>query len=70
MRSNARKGPAIDETYLPKAAQAPEGHVFIATDKAHKLRRGGEAVTQNSLDDIEVSFDDVARSRCLRADEF
>jgi hypothetical protein len=34
VRPDARKRPPIHEAFFPKAAQAPERHVFIAADKA------------------------------------
>jgi len=53
VRPDARKRPAIDETFLPQATQTPERHVLVGADKADELRGRGEAVTQDRVDDVE-----------------
>src|ERR1041384_5266679 len=70
MRADTREGKPVDETPLPEFAQPALRHVLIAAHEPHELGSRGEAVSQNRLQDVEVTVTDAALVGVLGPDEF
>ena len=59
----------VDQALLQETPKAPERNVFVAANETHQLRRRGEAVTQDCLDDVQVSVVGRLQNKAKRANK-